>query len=410
MFNLQTFIQNNQAPNGSVTVMNGSEFAAGSGYDPGLSRPYLDDRGRAFVDVTTGFEAVLDATGRPVTNKAGVVEVKRITEPQLVRDRVNAGLPVLNVSNASILRKDQWIQLDSVVQRASRQRLRAWTDLRNASTMSVDGMATPILEREIVNDVGEAQVDMEAISEGRNFVPKFGLQGIPLPITHSDFWISERFLAASRNRGQGADTTRGEMAGRRVGELIEQTLIGTVTGMTYGDSTSYLYTSKVYGYTNHPDRITKTNLTASATMATNIATTGGTTFNTEVMAMVELAYAKNFYGPFMLYVSTAYDALLNHDFKANSDKTIRSRVLENDSITGIRRLDYLSGDVLLLVQMTPDNVEAVNGLEITTVQWDQKGGMQHMFKVMGIQVPLIKSVYQSGVDDQFTGIVHGTTS
>jgi hypothetical protein len=409
MFNLELFTQNHRAPDGSVTVMNGDSMQGG--FDPGLSRPYLDDKGRAFVDVTTGWKPITNSQGQPVRNERGIVLMQRITEPQLVRDRVHAGLPVLNVSNASILRKDQWIRLDAAVQTASRQRLRAWSDLRAAATMGgFDGMATPILEREIINDAGMAQVDMEGISEGRNWVPKYGLQGIPLPITHSDFWISERFLAASRTKGQPADTTRGEMAGRRVGELIEQTLIGTVTGMTYGDSSPYLYTSKVYGYTNHPDRITKTDLQTSANMATNIATTGGSLFLQDVIEMIELAYAKNFFGPFVLYVSGAYDALLGFDFKANSDKSIRGRVLETEQIQDIRRLDYLAGDVMLLIQLTPDVVEAVNGLEITTVQWDMKGGMQHMFKVMGIQVPLIKSVYQSGVDDQFAGIVHATTS
>jgi hypothetical protein len=410
MFTLESFIQNNRPTSGEIVVVNGGELQ-GAHWDAGLNRPYIDERGRVWVDVTIGTKPRMTANGQPVLNASGRPVLDRIFEPQLVSDRLRHGLPVANVTNASVLRKDQWIALDTIVGQASRARLRAWSDLRAASTMGgFDGMATPILEHEIVTDVGEAIADMEAIAEGRNFQPSFALQGLPLPITHSDFWLSERFLAASRAKGMPQDTMRGEMAGRRVGELIEKTLIGTETGVTYGDSSTYMGTSKVYGYTNHPDRITKTDLQTSANMATNIATTGGPLFVQDLIEMRELMFSQNFFGPFMVYISTAYDGLLDHDFKANGDRSIRARASEIDGIQGIRRLDYLTGDVILMVQMTSDVVQAVNGLEITTVQWAAKGGMQHMFKVMCIQVPRIRSVYKSGTTSRVTGILHATTS
>jgi hypothetical protein len=134
-----------------------------------------------------------------------------------------------------------------------------------------------------------------------------------------------------------------------------------------------------------------------------------------VIAMIAAAAAKNFFGPFVLYTSTAYDDLLDNDFKANSDLTIRQRVKQIDRITDVRRLDYLSGDVLLLVQMDPEVAQAINGLEVVTVQWDTKGGMQKNFKVMAIQVPWVKSAFwtdpaTTGTTTEVTGIVHGTTS
>jgi hypothetical protein len=56
-----------------------------------------------------------------------------------------------------------------------------------------------------------------------------------------------------------------EAAGRRVAEMVEKTLIGVETGMTYGtrsgdSTTAHTGTSTVYGYTNFPYRVTKTNL------------------------------------------------------------------------------------------------------------------------------------------------------
>jgi hypothetical protein len=55
--------------------------------------------------------------------------------------------------------------------------------------------------------------------------------------------------------------------------------------------------------------------------------------------------------------------------------------------------------------MTADVADAINGMEITTIQWSSAGGMQKNYKVLGIQVPRLRSDYSGN-----TGIVHGTTS
>lgn len=375
--------------------------------DPGYLRPYWNEKGKAACTIRTGVENRKNsATGEYLTNADGSLKQFHKSEEVLIKELYNRGM-VTSVMNATTLRKDEWIRLDEAVMKAARQRLRAWSDLRSANTFGgFDAMANPILEHETVSDPGEAVVSMDGLSGGRNARPKFGLEGLPLPITHSDFFMSSRFLAASRNKGVPASTLQAEMAGRRVAESIEQTLIGTLTGVTYGDSTDYGTTAKVYGYTNHPDRNTKTNLTASASFVAD-------TFVNEVIAMRELAYADNHYGPFMLYVSTAYDAKLDQDYVTGTaanglaapSGTVRDRVRRIDGISDVRRLDYLTGDVLLLVQMTSDVAEAINGMEISTIQWDTTGGMQKNFKVLGIQVPRLRSDY-SGT----SGIVHATTA
>jgi hypothetical protein len=53
--------------------------------------------------------------------------------------------------------------------------------------------------------------------------------------------------------------------------------------------------------------------------------------------------------------------------------------------------------------MTPDVVRAINGLDLTTVQWESVGGMRLNFKVMAIQVPQIRSTYAGRC-----GICHAT--
>jgi hypothetical protein len=55
----------------------------------------------------------------------------------------------------------------------------------------------------------------------------------------------------------------------------------------------------------------------------------------------------------------------------------------------------LPADTVLLVQMTSDVVDLVDGMPIQTVQWDTEGGFIHNYKVMTIQVPRVKSDYNN---------------
>jgi hypothetical protein len=361
---------------------------AGCRFDPGLLRPYLDSQGRKCVTINTG---QADNNGHPVLRK------------ELVSDLITRGISS-PVFNATSLRKNEWIELDNVVIKAARQRLRAWADLSAANTFGgFNGMSRTILEHETMSDPGEALVDMDGLSEGRTDSPKFQLEGLPLPITHSDFWFSARRLAVSRNTGTPLDTTMAEAAGRRVAEMIEKTLIGVETGIAYGTSSTYGRTSQVYGYTNFPNRITKTDLNTPTG-------TNPEAVMADVIEMRELLYADGYYGPFMLYHSTGYDRYLDDDYfrtgGTSANQTLRQRIEGIDGVSGVRRLDYLtSGYVMIMVQMTSDVARAVNGMDITTVQWESQGGMRLNFKVMAIQVPQLRADYNGNC-----GIVHGTTS
>ena len=394
MFTLEEFVRNertevdaNGAPVSNQYVTN-EVIGDTDHFDPGLARPYRDDKGKVWVDVTVGHETKEDRDGAIIVNAHGEPKLHPVYDPQLVTERIRKDLPVIQMTNnATVLRKDQWIAIDQSVGQAARKRMQAWNDLRASNTFGgFDGMATPILEYERLNDAGEAIVDMDGLSEGRGFAPTFTLQGMPLPITHCDFFLSKRFLATSRrNASRGADTIRSAMAGRRVGETIEQTLIGTQVGTTYGASGDYANTSKVEGYTNHADRITTTGLTAPTG-------SNGTAVLTQWLDHRDELYQQNFYGPYNVYTATNYDQFLDDEFKTNSDKSLRRRLLEIENVRSIKRLDYLTTASTTLWVNMGENVEAVNGMEITTVQWETKGGMQLNFKVMGIQVPRIRSV------------------
>ncbi len=378
-------------------VMNGQGYGEvaqqlqGCRFDPGLLRPYIDSRGQRCVTINSGRIGV---DGKPIYEKRLVSE--------LVSNGINS--PVFN---ATSLRKEEWIMLDTVVIKAARQRLRAWSDLAAANTFGgFNGMSKLILEHETMSDPGEAIVDMDGLTEGRTDAPKYQLEGLPLPITHSDFWFSSRRLAVSRNTGTPIDTTMAEAAGRRVAEMIEKTLIGVETGITFGGGSAtptYGRASTVFGYTNFTSRNTKTDLN-TPTGANPEAVVQ------DILEMRDQLYSDNFYGPFMLYHSTSYDTYLDNDYFRSGGtsvlQTLRQRIESIDGIAGVRRLDYLtSGYVLIMVQMTPDVARAVDGMPITTVQWESVGGMRLNFKVMAIQVPQLRADFNGAC-----GILHATTS
>jgi hypothetical protein len=120
----------------------------------------------------------------------------------------------------------------------------------------------------------------------------------------------------------------------------------------------------------------------------------------------------------MLYHSTDYDTYLDNDYydittsgAVAPTQTLRERIKKIEGITDVRRLDLLDNTfTLILVQMTSDVCRAVNGMDITTLQWESHGGMRINFKVMAIQVPDIRAQYVgTSTSTRKVGIVHATT-
>lgn len=381
------YVLNRQAHGAVAGAMQGCHW------DSGMMRPYFDERGIPSVTVNTGRTKWDDKLKRdvPIYEKYSIAEM-------MAR---GANSPVFN---ATSLRKNEWELFDSVPLRVARKRLRAYADLAASNTYGgFNGMSKMILEHETMSDPGEALVDMDALSEGTTDAADYQLEGLPLPIIHSGFRFSSRRLAVSRNTGTPLDTTGLEAATRRVLETVEKLTIGTLTGLTYGNASNYGRTPSVYGYTNFTNRITYTSVT-TPTGSNPEATVAN------VLAMRDLAYAKNHFGPFMLYHSNDWDRYLDNDYArlggSNANMTLRDRLRRIDEIQDVRRLDFLTNTfTLLLVEMQPETARAVEGMPITTLQWESKGGLQINFKVMCIMVPQLRADR-----DGNCGIVHGTTA
>jgi len=406
-------------------VQNGRGFGEvgqmlqGVHYDPNLLRPYWH-KGKQMVTYNTGRRVANGGKddGAWILKEAPIADL---------RARYGWNPPVWN---ATSLRKEDWIHLDTTVRQAARPRLKAWNDLASRCSVSVpNAMGKTVYEYETSSDPGFALVDMDGVKEAWGDDEQFQLQAVPLPITHAGFQCTARHLAASKGSGGSFDTRMGEKAGRRVGEAIERTLIGVQTGLAFGGTgrydsgMAYGRASQVYGYTNFPQRLTKTNL---------VSPTGGSwtpddTVN-DVLAMIDQLTANFFYGPFMVYHSNDWDRYMNGDYYVSSgaglvapSKTLRQRLKDIEDVVDVKRLDFLTSAALgvtspygpttanpftlIMVQMTKEVVCAINGMDITTIQWEEKGGMLLKFKTLAIQVPLIQADFYNNC-----GLLHATTS
>lgn len=330
------------------------------GFNTNCLRPWIGADGRSYIAVNEGGKVV----AKPVTNALAT------------------------------LRKEDWIQLDEAIIKAAQPRLRLVSDIRGAGlTYSLpNGLGTTVLQSEVMGDIGDATISMDGMREGANDRPEFNIVNLPLPIIHKDFSYSARQLATSRSGATPLDTTTAELAARKVAEEVEKLALGVASTYAFGGGT-------IYGLVNYPNTIT----TETVQDPTDSLWTPEVLVS-DVLAMRQAANDKYFYGPYMLYMGSDWNQYLDEDYKALSTLTLRQRLGQIDGISDVRTLDFLTGsykNAVLLVQMTPDVIRMVVGMELTTVQWESNGGMLQNFKVMCIMVPQLRADINSS-----TGIVY----
>jgi hypothetical protein len=289
------------------------------------------------------------------------------------------------------LRKDEWVFFDEALIAAGEIRLRGIRDLIAAGLTRpvANSMGKTIIQYEKVTDMEPAVTSLDGMSEDIADRQEFELNSVPLPITHKDFFLHIRDLAASRERGEALDTMQVRTCGRLIAERLELMLFQG--GPTYGGF-------PIYGYTTHLDR---NQVAYGAGGAWNLAAKTGEQILVDLLTAITAAEADRFFGPYFLYVPSNVSTKLASDFKANSDKTIMSRLLEVDQVRGVTVADQCPAGHVVLVQATDDVVRLYQGEPLRTIQWDIQGGMRINFKAMTIQVPLITSdsEHRSGVVD-----------
>jgi uncharacterized linocin/CFP29 family protein len=331
--------------------------------DPGVLRPFVGPDGRNYVT-------------RKVRNAAGAWEHRTFT--------TNA---------ATTLPYDTWKLFDDLFIQVQREQLKAVADLRRRGLVMPlpNGMAHTVLQYQILSDITDATVSMKPTRRSEVDRPDFDTATLPLPLVHKDFDYDARDLMASRLGNQALDTTTGMLAMRKVAELLEKMLIGTVTPFKHGGGT-------VYGYLTLPER-------AIATIVVPDGTNGNAVVNS-LLGLRQLLIDDNHMGPYVLYLNRQWSEFLDSDFStAKGDLTLRQRITAVEDIEDVTVLDYLPTTDwhALLVEMKAENARLIVGMEPTIVQWESLAGYMRHFKCIAEIVPHVRADAHGN-----SGIAHGT--
>lgn len=281
------------------------------------------------------------------------------------------------------LRYDEWKDIDRKVLKISTQRLKAVGDLIGRGlTHNLGGLGATVAMWQRSSDFSGADVSMDGMKDGEEDKINYDYKSVPVPIVHKDFRINLRHLEASRRMGEGVDTAMAELAARVVAEKTEDMLLSGTPVQVDGGI--------VYGYTNHPD-IGLATLTKQWTDGTKT----GAEILADVVGMITVAKAARYYGPYVLYVPQGYEMVLEADYRANDNRTVRQRLMALEGVSDIVVVDRLAAHTVLLIQMTSDVVDMAIAQGVSTVQWAVSGGLQQRYKVMSVMVPRVKSDYDS---------------
>lgn len=352
------------------------DFAGYGKIEPGRMRPFMAEDGRTYIQTFRG--------GDPNKKSNYVVT------------------PHFQTNADMTLRRDEWKALDEVLLGVARERITGIDDLTSRGLVYNLGnaMGTTVLEWHSQSDALSAVMTMDGLTRGENDRPTHKYHYLPIPIIHVDYELNARELAASRNMGNPLDTTNAENAARRIREKLED-LLFTNTTFSYGEKDSNTRNS-IYSYLSFPDR--NIMLTVDGDDFVNWTTSGktGAQMVHDVNQMKAQSLAVHYYGPWILYIPSAYETVIDEDYSSNyPGVTIRDRILKIGGITDVKVVDRMPANNLVLVQMTANVVRLVRGMGLQNVMYTQEGGMISKYKVMTIQVPQIRSD-----NNGKTGIVH----
>lgn len=285
----------------------------------------------------------------------------------------------------SLLRKDEWEELDRAVIEAVTQELNLIQDLRSQGLIQqLGGLGTLVSQVNVASERTEAEVSMSGRAQGsRDRVDKI-LRNFPVPIIHAEYEIGVRELEASRRLGDALDATEAMAAGQVVGEKIEE------MGFD-GDSGIVLAGDGIDG------------LTTATGIDTDTANNyGGGDFGTAgngpktVLGQIAALAANNYRGPFGVYVAnTQYWELLTPF--SNRDGNDLMDIQNIPQVSYVRRSDWLDDGECLVVQLTRNVVDLAIALETTNREWRAEDELAFYGKVMAAMVVRVKRDYAGNV-------------
>ena len=296
------------------------------------------------------------------------------------------------VANSTLRADDHKIMGKKLVGTA-KEKLVGVLDLYNRGlVVTLPNWGFTLYQYEKISGMTDAEVTMEASTDGQNDRQTFELATLPVPVIHKDFKLGARQWQASQNSGSGLDLTQLSESARNVSDKLEDMLFNGLPSLIVSGS-------QIYGYTNHPERTTVT------LAGTGWGTSSGRDIIGDTKNMLQAMYDANRYGPFVMYVAKNVWAELELDYSTSKgDRTFKERIEAFEGIEAVKCSTKLADDDVVLVQMTDDVVKMILAKDISYVQYSNDP-FTTKFKTVMAAAPLIMSDKNGSC-----AVVHGSPS
>ena len=303
-------------------------------------------------------------------------------------------------SNATTLERDEYETLSDRMISVYQERLNAIGDLQSAGLTRDVSLSSVVTTWQQRTDFTDAEISMDGETQSEEDRVTYDVQQTHVPIIHKDFRISQRELDISRNTGEDLRTADIAEATRSVVEMAENLLFN---GWDQAVNTARGDTTKVYGYTTFPDRVTGS-ASGDWGTASNIRPT--------ILDMIDDLDDNNRTPGdrgFWLYVSKNQWQELRRavDPDGDGNMNLRQRLNEEfDAEIGMiqREPEFALPDgEMVMIDPQPDVVELAQAEDMQTAEWQSGSGFTNHFKTFWAGVPEFKS----DADGQ-SGIVHYT--
>ena len=291
-----------------------------------------------------------------VVNADGVVIEHNADKNELVHN-----------ADGTVRHEDFLVIKDKIIE-VRQRKLNGIADLMSNGLSIPASIGDQLVGFENTNEFQEAEQDMNPTSFDNNDTT-FTKDFVPNPITHSSFSVPWR------QQGFQYKNSKGMVASiRQVAEKVEKTLFLGNSGISVTfNATAF----QIYGYTTHPNRgvdtISDWTLTASTeAIITETVTALGLMFADQGGIKDENSV--------IMYVANDIWMNLQNDFKANSDKTVKDRLLQISQIKEVKPAEKLTNGNAILVEMEDRTIELAVAQDIIVVPHVKTNPMasQHM--------------------------------
>lgn len=317
-----------------------------------------------------------------LTNSEGKVVARNSQVAELVKSEL--------YTNATTLRHEDFLVIQEMITDVRRRKLNGIADLEAAGLTFTVGIEEQLVGNENINEFQAATQEMNPTDYDNNDTV-FTEMYTPNPITHQSFSVPWRQQGFDYKRSAGLKETM-----RQVAERLEETLFNgnPKIKVSFGGEVQ-----SIYGYTNHPDRGTKT-ISDWSNVANNDVIV------TEVIDCINQMFSDQGgveMGSVILYFPKNFKGAMDRDYKSGyPSKTVADRIRDIPEIKDVKFAEKLADSNVVFVEMSDRTIQLAKASDIVSVPHTKTNPMESQVMTTYAAMVQIIKVDSNGN----TGILH----